>query len=79
MKQIPESEWTPEQKQIRALTTKLTLERAAEIIDKITLDDVVTSQAQLLQMGNTLTEVSKLDRALIASAHFRALAKGIEL
>lgn len=55
---------------------KATLLRAADIIDRITDSDVLEQQALLLASGCSLEQVSKLDRARIASAHLRLCASG---
>lgn len=54
---------------------KATLLRAADIIGKITQDDVTELQALLLAHGNTLEQVARVDRAMVAVARLRAMAK----
>ncbi len=57
-------------------TFKATMLRAADIIDKITEDDVLEQQARGLREGMTLQQVSKIDRAMLASAYLRLCAAG---
>lgn len=66
---------TAENKRIMEMTTKAALLRAADIIDKITADDVLDMQAKLLAEGVSLENVAKLDRAMVASAHLRSYGK----
>lgn len=55
-------------------TFKATMLRAADIIDRITADDVLAQQAEGLRQGMTLAEVSRIDRAMVAAAHLRLCA-----
>lgn len=57
-------------------TSKATMLRAADIIDKITADDVLEMQARLLREGSTLEKVAKVDRAMVAAAYLRLCAQG---
>jgi hypothetical protein len=50
--------------------------RCADIIDHMTDDDVLAKQLDLLREGMTLAQVSRLDRAMLASAWFRLCAEG---
>lgn len=59
---------------VRDQTFKVAMLRAAEVIERITLDDVLEMQAQLLAEGVSLEQVAKLDRASVAVAHLRAFA-----
>jgi hypothetical protein len=56
---------------------RVTMLRAATIIDGITNNDVCDAQAVLFHGGCTLQQVAKIDRAFLASAHLRACAEGI--
>lgn len=53
-------------------TLKATLLRAADIIDHITDAEVRAAQLELYREGVPLLQVSRVDRAMIASAHLRA-------
>lgn len=53
-------------------TFKAALLRAANIIDEITDDDVLAAQVTLVREGVSLINVSKVDRAMLASAHLRS-------
>ena len=57
-------------------TFKATMLRCADIIDHMTDDDVLAKQLDLLREGMTLAQVSRLDRAMLASAWFRLCAEG---
>lgn len=57
-------------------TFKAAFLRAADIVDKITADDVLAMQAALLADGATLEQVARIDRATLAVAHLRACAQG---
>jgi hypothetical protein len=57
-------------------TFRATMLRAAEIIERITQDDVLEAQAQVLAAGVALEKVAKVDRALLAATHLRACADG---
>lgn len=65
-----------DEEQAMRMTFKATMIRAADIIDRITSDDVLEYQAMLLASGSTLEQVAKVDRALVASCHLRACAEG---
>jgi hypothetical protein len=67
---------SPEENAIMRATFRATMLRAADIIDKITQDDVLEQQARGLREGMTLQQVSKMDRAMIASAYLRLCAAG---
>ncbi len=58
------------------VTFKATMLRAADIVEKITADDVLEMQAMLLRDGATLEKVARVDRASLAVAHLRACARG---
>lgn len=62
------------EKKVMHMTVKSTLLRAADIIEHITDGDVLDMQAKMLRQGVSLTKVAKLDRAMIAAAHLRAVA-----
>ncbi len=49
-----------------------TMTRCADIIDRITADDVLEAQTAMLSQGVSLERVARLDRALLASSHIRA-------
>ena len=57
-------------------TFKATMLRCADIIDHMTNDDVLAKQLDLLREGVTLTQISRLDRAMLAAAWFRLCADG---
>lgn len=57
-------------------TFKATMLRAARIVERITEDDVLEAQAQLLATGSTLEQVARIDRAMLAATHLRACAEG---
>lgn len=61
---------------IMKATFKATMLRAADIIEKITEEDVYGMQAQLLKEGVPLTDVARVDRLHVAVAHLRACAEG---
>lgn len=71
-----ESTLTAGEEEVMKMTFKASMLRAADIIDRITPDDVLTAQAQLLREGNGLVKVARLDRAMLAAAHLRAYAEG---
>ena len=66
---------SPDEDLVMRATFKAAFLRAADIIEKITDDDVLEVQGRLLQSGSTLEQVAKLDRATIAVAHLRACAE----
>lgn len=57
-------------------TLKASFLRAAAIIDKITQADVEHAQVEMVSRGASLLQASKVDRALLASTHLRAIANG---
>lgn len=57
-------------------TFKATMLRAADIIDRITQNDVLEAQQKLLDQGMALEKVAQIDRAHLAAAHLRACANG---
>jgi len=69
--------FSADEKQAINMTYKATMLRAAEIIERITPDDVLEAQAVLLASGSTLEQVAKIDRAMLAATHLRACAEGI--
>lgn len=60
-----------EENSVMRATFKLAMLRAADIIDKITEDDVLEQQARGLREGMKLEQVAKMDRAMIASTYLR--------
>lgn len=66
---------TPPEENAMRETFWATMLRCADIIDKITPDDVLEAQAVMLASGVSLERVAKLDRALLASSHIRACVK----
>lgn len=66
----------PKEKSVMEMTMKASFSRAADIIDGITEQDVLDMQAHLLATGSTVANVSKVDRAMLAATHFRAIAEG---
>lgn len=64
------------EKQAARMTFKATMLRAADIVERITADDVLLAQAELLSTGSTLEQVAKIDRAMLAATHLRACANG---
>jgi hypothetical protein len=63
---------------VTKMVTRQCMIRAADIIDKITENDVLTHQGAMIAAGVSLDKVHKLDRALIASAHLRAMAEELK-
>lgn len=51
---------------------KVTMLRAADIIDRITQEDVADAQMALYRQGVSLTNLAKIDRALVAACHLRS-------
>lgn len=68
--------FSAEEKAACRATFKATMLRAAEIIERITADDVLLAQAEVLATGSTLEQVAKIDRAMLAATHLRACANG---
>lgn len=68
--------WTQGEDQAMRMTMKASFLRAADIIDRITANDVLNAQAHLLATGTSLEKAARLDRAHLAAAHFRAIAAG---
>jgi hypothetical protein len=66
---------TPAENSIMKATARAAMLRAAEIIDKITEDDVLEQQARGLREGMNLEQVAKIDRAMVASAYLRVCAE----
>lgn len=56
-------------------TFRVTMMRAADVIEKITRDDVTEMQMRLMAAGKSLSEVAPLDRLHVAVAHLRAIAQ----
>lgn len=70
---------SPAEDAMMKMTFKATMKRAADIIERITEDDVFDMQKQLLREGMSLQMVAKVDRLHVAVAHLRAIvAKGEE-
>ena len=67
---------SPEEEAVMKATFKATMLRAAEIVERITADDVLEQQALQLAHGATLEQVARMDRAMLAVAHLRACASG---
>ena len=65
-------ELIPSEELVMKQTFKATMLRAANIIDAITDEDVADAQIALFKTGAKLKDISKVDRALIASCHLRA-------
>ena len=70
MKELNEQE-----EMVMKQTFKVTMLRAAEIIDRITQEDVADAQMALYREGVKLSDLAKIDRALIASCHLRSCAE----
>lgn len=67
---------SPDEEMVMRATFKAAMLRAADIIENITEDDVLTLQAQMLRDGVKLDVVARIDRAMVACAHLRACAAG---
>jgi hypothetical protein len=67
---------SPDDNMVMRATFKATMLRAADIIDKISEDDVLQAQTRGLSEGMTLQQVSRIDRAMVASAYLRLCASG---
>lgn len=65
---------TPGEEQVMRDTFQAAMLRAAAIIDAITQDDVADAQAAMFAQGVRLADLTKIDRALIASCHLRSCA-----
>jgi hypothetical protein len=65
-------------KEITKICTRQCMIRAADIIDHLTEDDVLSHQAALLGSGVPLEKMARVDRALVASCMFRAMAEELE-
>ena len=63
--------------EIKAITRQCMI-RAAEVIDKITNDDVLAHQGALLAGGMPLEKLAKVDRAMLAACHLRAMAEELK-
>jgi hypothetical protein len=63
---------TPGEEQVMKDTFRAAMLRAADIIDRITQNDVVDAQMALLATGVRLQDLAKIDRALVASCHLRS-------
>jgi hypothetical protein len=63
-----------DEENVMKMTLKSAMLRAAEIVERITESDVVDAQEQMLSEGVSLEKVAKVDRAMLAAAHLRAIA-----
>ena len=70
-------ELTAGEEEVMRESFRATMLRAADIIDRITQDDVADAQAALFASGVKVGDLAKIDRALVASCHLRACAAGI--
>lgn len=72
---MPHSPLSVDEETVMRATFKATMLRAADIIDRITDADVLEMQARGLAEGMTLEQVGRIDRAVLAAAHFRAIVE----
>jgi hypothetical protein len=72
--------FTPSEQMVMEQTLKASFLRAADIIDRITEQDVIDAQLVLHREGiSKFEDLWRVDRAMLAAAHFRAIAlKGSE-
>jgi hypothetical protein len=68
---------SPAEEAIMKHTFKVTMLRAADIIDRITNDDVMDAQTTLFSEGMSLGKLAKIDRAMLAANYLRACAQGL--
>lgn len=68
-------ELTASEQEVMKATFKATILRAAAIIDRITQEDVADAQMALYRQGVKLSDLAKIDRALVASCHLRSCAE----
>jgi hypothetical protein len=67
---------SPAEEAIMKATFKATMLRAADIIERITDDDVLEKQRDLINSGMPLFKAACLDRAHLAAAWLRLCAEG---
>jgi hypothetical protein len=65
-------------KEITKRCTRLCMIRAADVIDGLTEEDVLSHQAALMASGVPLEKLARVDRALVASCIFRAMAEELD-
>ena len=63
------------EKIIMEQTFKAAMLRAADIIDRITQDDVAEAHMVMYASGVSLDKLAKIDRAMIGACHLRACAQ----
>ncbi len=68
---------SPSEETVMRESFAATMLRAAAIIDGITNADVMEAQAILFGSGCKLSDLAKLDRAMLAASYLRACAAGM--
>ena len=68
--------FNPAERQMYHTTFKAAMLRAAEIVERITQQNVEEAQLEMHRQGVSLANLTKIDRATLAVAHLRAIAAG---
>ena len=67
--------FTEAERKMFHVTMARAFRRAADILDKITQRDVEEAQVEISRQGVSLENLATIDRAALASAHFRSIAE----